>query len=136
MQIQKEESPEFDYLFVALGSFHIELAFFSVCGKIISESGAPHFLNECEVLKKGSLNGFIKGKHYNRCKRFLKGNSGQKKYLQILFLCCPDENPSKMMKFAKNRKSKALLVRKLSTFLFFVMTSFLCKIQRMYTKPI
>ena len=70
------------------------------------------------------------------CFLYLKGNSGQKKYLQILFLCCPDENPSKMMKFAKNRKSKALLVRKLSTFLSFVMTSFLCKIQRMYTKPI
>ena len=70
MQIQREESPEFDEIFVALGSFHIEMAFFSACGKVISESGAPHFLNECEVLKKGSLNGFIKGKHYNRCKRF------------------------------------------------------------------
>ena len=57
-------------LFVALGLFHIELAFFSAGGKIISESGASHFLNECEVLKKGSLNGFTKGKHYNRCKRF------------------------------------------------------------------
>ena len=57
-------------IFVALGSFHIEMAFFSACGKVISESGSPHFLNEFEVLKKGSLNGFIKGKHYNRCKRF------------------------------------------------------------------
>ena len=37
----------------------------------------------------------------------LKGNSGQKKYLQILFLCCPDENPSKMMKFAKKTQVKS-----------------------------
>ena len=69
MSIQAEESPEFDDVFVALGSFHIELAFFSACGKIINESGAPHFLNELEILKSGSLNGFIKGKSYNRCKR-------------------------------------------------------------------
>ena len=69
MSIQAKESPEFDNVFVALGSFHIELAFFSACGKIVNESGAPHFLAELEILKPGSLNGFIKGKSYNRCKR-------------------------------------------------------------------
>ena len=57
MSIQAEESPEFDDVFVALGSFHVELAFFSAIGKIINESGAPHFLNELEILKPGSLNG-------------------------------------------------------------------------------
>ena len=45
------------------------MAFFSALGKLINESGAPHFLNELEILKPGSLNGFIKGKSYNRCKR-------------------------------------------------------------------
>ena len=69
MTIQAAESPEFDNVFVALGSFHIELAFFSALGKIVKESGATHFLGELEILKSGSLNGFIKGKSYNRCKR-------------------------------------------------------------------
>ena len=70
MSIQAEQSPALDNVFVALGSFHIEMAFFSACGKVIAESGGPHFLNECGILKPGSLKGFISGKHYNRCKRF------------------------------------------------------------------
>ena len=37
LQIQAEESTEFDNIFVTLGSFHTELAFFNACGKIISE---------------------------------------------------------------------------------------------------
>ena len=70
MQIQAKESPKFNEIFVALGSFHIELAFFSALGKLISESGAPYFLTESGIFQKGSLNGFLKGKHYNRCKKF------------------------------------------------------------------
>ena len=69
MQIQAEEQPAFDNVFVALGSFHIELALFSAFGKLISESGGPHILNECEVLDKGTGNGFIKGKNYKCCKK-------------------------------------------------------------------
>ena len=68
LQIQAEESPEFD-IFVTLGSFHIELTFFNACGKIIPESGALHILRESLVLAAGSTNRFIKGKNYNRCKR-------------------------------------------------------------------
>ena len=66
-QIQAGESPEFD-IFVKLGSFHIELAFFNAFRKIISESGTLHILNESLVLAAGSTNGF-KDKNYNRCKR-------------------------------------------------------------------
>ena len=69
LQIQAEESPEFDNIFVTLGSFHIELAFFNACGKIISKASAIHILIESLVLAAGSTNGFIKGKNYNRCKR-------------------------------------------------------------------
>lgn len=67
MQIQAEEKPTFDD-----GSFHIELALFSAFGKVIDESGGPHILNECEVLAKGSITGFTKGKNYKRCKRLHK----------------------------------------------------------------
>ena len=69
MQIQSEEQPVFDNVFVALGSFHIELALFKAFGKVLAESGGPHILNECEVLAIGSLNGFINGKNYKCCKR-------------------------------------------------------------------
>ena len=49
--------------------FHIELAYFNAIGKYINESGGPFILTESGVLAPGSLNGFIKGKQYNRCKR-------------------------------------------------------------------
>ena len=58
LQIQHEEKPTFDRVFIALGSFHIEMAFFSALGKIIAESGGPHILNESEVLATGSLKSF------------------------------------------------------------------------------
>ena len=31
--------------------------------------GGPTILIECGVIANGSLNGFLSGKHYNRCKR-------------------------------------------------------------------
>ena len=57
MQIQAEELPKFDDIFVVLGSFHIE---FNAMGKIVSESGAPHLLTECGIFQKGSLMDFRK----------------------------------------------------------------------------
>ena len=69
MQIQETERPAFDKLFICLGVFHIEMAFFSALGKVIADSGGIHVLNECEVLAPGSVNSFTKGKNYKRCKR-------------------------------------------------------------------
>ena len=68
-QIQATESPKYDNIFINLGAFHIELAFFNAIGKYIKESGGPFILTESGVLASGSLNQFLKGKHYNRCKR-------------------------------------------------------------------
>ena len=68
-QIQATESPAFDAVFINLGAFHIEMAYFNAIGKYINESGGPYILIESGVLASGSLHGFIKGKHYNRCKR-------------------------------------------------------------------
>ena len=55
MEIQIEEAPRFDNIFVTLGSFHIEITFFSVIGKYISESGGPHLLTESGIIENGSL---------------------------------------------------------------------------------
>ena len=67
-QIQQSESPLYDNIFVCFGPFHIQLAYFGSLGYIIDESGGPHILTDTEVLAAGSLNGFISGKHFNRCK--------------------------------------------------------------------
>ena len=68
-QLQAEESPTYDNLFINMGGFHIELAFFSALGKYIEESGGLHVLQEASVIRKFSLKSFIMGKAYNRCKR-------------------------------------------------------------------
>ena len=39
MQLQVEESRIYNNLFINIGDFHIELAFFSALGKNIEESG-------------------------------------------------------------------------------------------------
>ena len=69
MKIQSEEKPKFDKVFIALGSFHVEMALLSAYGKFVAESGGPFILNECDVLAKGSLRSFHSGKNYKRCKR-------------------------------------------------------------------
>ena len=67
MQIQAEESPKFDNLFVFLGQFHTEMAFYNVLGKF--NVGGPGVLITSEAIASGSLKGFLPGKHYNRCNR-------------------------------------------------------------------
>ena len=44
------------------------MEYFNAMWKYIAESGGPFILNESGVLASVSLTGFIKGKHYNRCK--------------------------------------------------------------------
>ena len=69
MQIQSTENPIYDNVFINLGRFHIEMSFFKVLGKYIEESGGSYILQESGILCKGSMNGFISGKSYNRGKR-------------------------------------------------------------------
>ena len=69
MQLQAEEKPTYDNVFIHLGPFHITCAFFSMLGKYLAESGGPHILNETHVIEKRSLKSFLSSKSYNRCKR-------------------------------------------------------------------
>ena len=69
MQLQAEESPKYVKVFVAMGSFHMQLAMFGAIGKYIAKSGGEYLLNQTHVIEKGSLNGFLHGKNDNRCKR-------------------------------------------------------------------
>ena len=65
----KLKSPKYVKVFVAMGSFHMELAMFAAIGKYIAKSGGEYLLNETHVIEKGSLNRFLHGKNDNRCKR-------------------------------------------------------------------
>ena len=69
MQVQATEKPKYDNVFIMPGVFHVEMAFFKALGKLIEDSGGPTMLIETDVLATGSLNGFLSGKHFNRCKR-------------------------------------------------------------------
>ena len=42
---------------------------FRVLGQIIEASGRPYVLTEMEAAATGSLNKFLKGKMYNRCRK-------------------------------------------------------------------
>ena len=68
-QIQSTEKPEFNNLFIHLGSFHIMMAYFKAIGKFIDECGLTYLMVQSGLLAAGSVNGFISGKHFNRCKR-------------------------------------------------------------------
>lgn len=67
--IQALRAPEFDKLIILLGVFHLELALFGALGTYIDDSGIEYILTEYGILAEGSLNGFLKGKFYNRCAR-------------------------------------------------------------------
>lgn len=69
MQIQSMEKPLFDNVFIHLGSFHIMLAYFKAIGKFISDCGLMNVAVESRIIASGSVDSFISGKHFNRCKR-------------------------------------------------------------------
>ena len=51
-QIQSEEKPKFDSIFIALGAFHQEMVLFHAYSQFIAESGGLRKLNECLFLAK------------------------------------------------------------------------------------
>ena len=65
MQIQHEKNQKYDGAFIALGYFHIEMAFFKVLVKKIAQSGGPYILKQCGI----SIKSLISGLSYNKCKR-------------------------------------------------------------------
>ena len=69
MQIQAKESPRFHNLFIAMGTFHLEMAFFNALGKYIEESGGPYILVESGVIASNSVKNFLNLNSYNRRKR-------------------------------------------------------------------
>ena len=53
MQLQAEEKPTYNNVFIHLGPSHITCAFFySMLGKHLAESDGSHILNETHVIEK------------------------------------------------------------------------------------
>lgn len=68
LRIQAAEK-EFERLFIKFGTFHIYLAYFKAIGKFINGSGLTSMLIDSQILANGSLNSFLSGKHFNRCRK-------------------------------------------------------------------
>lgn len=45
------------------------LALFKAIGKFIDDCGIMNIAVESEIIANGSVDGFLKAKHFNRCKR-------------------------------------------------------------------
>ena len=71
MEIQITDSPEFDNIFINLGGFHIEMAFFKALGKYIDGSGLIDILSQAEILAEGSVTGFIEGNNLTVVKGYM-----------------------------------------------------------------
>lgn len=68
LRIQSAEEV-FKNLFIHLGAFHIMLSFFKAVGKFINGNGLTNMLVNSGVLADGSVNTFLTGKHFNRCRK-------------------------------------------------------------------
>lgn len=69
LQLQSTENPNFNNQFIHIGSFHIMMAYFKTVGKYIDNCGLTNIMVDCEMIANGSVNGYLIGKHFNRCKR-------------------------------------------------------------------
>lgn len=68
-QIQCTDKPLYNNLFIHVGSFHIMMSFIKAVGKFINNCGLTNIMVKSQMLANGSVNSFIAGKHFNRCKR-------------------------------------------------------------------
>lgn len=68
-QLQLDEAPEFDRIFITLGDFHTKMAFLKAIGKFFDESGGSNILVESGIIAQGSINGIITATHFNRSSR-------------------------------------------------------------------
>ncbi|GFU66759.1 uncharacterized protein TNCV_901421 [Trichonephila clavipes] len=68
-KIQSTSKPQFNNLFIHLGSFHLMMAFFKAIGVFINECGLSHMMIESNIIASDSVDGLVEGKHFNRCKR-------------------------------------------------------------------
>lgn len=115
MQIQATEKPSFDKVFIHLGVFHVLLAYYKAVGKFINGSGISEALGDAGLLASGSVNGFISGKNYNRCKRLYPMLAlviqilHFEAFLEQQRISLGEEDCDKLKKFLSTRSEKPVL---------------------------
>lgn len=65
MKIQHTWYLKYAKIFIHLGLFHVEMAYFHAVGKCIDYCGVTNIVVDSKLLANGSANGFILGKHYS-----------------------------------------------------------------------
>ncbi|GFX61585.1 uncharacterized protein TNCV_2745601 [Trichonephila clavipes] len=58
-KIQSTSKPQFNNLFIHLGSFHLMMAFFKAIGVFINECGLSHMIIESNIIASDSVNGLV-----------------------------------------------------------------------------
>ncbi|XP_067618035.1 uncharacterized protein [Eurosta solidaginis] len=115
LQIQASEKPRFDNLFIHVGTFHVMMAFFKAVSKFIDNCGLPTIMVNSELLARGSVNSFISGKHFNRCKRLHTVLSASiqilhfESFLELCNLEFTDEMKNYLIDFTKEKYSMPML---------------------------
>lgn len=69
LRIQSVYSPLYDSVFIHLGFFHVQMAFFHAVGTFIDDSGFSTIMIQSGLIASDSVSGFMLGKHFNRNKR-------------------------------------------------------------------
>ncbi|CAG9762688.1 unnamed protein product [Ceutorhynchus assimilis] len=69
LRIQSAE-PQFSSLFIHFGSFHTMMSYHKAVGKFMDGSGLVNMLIDSGIMANGSAYTFLKGKHFNRCRKF------------------------------------------------------------------
>lgn len=132
IQLQITKQPEFNNLFINLGGFHIEMAVFKAVGKFIDGCRLTDILNEAEVLARGSVNGLIDSRHFNRCKRIHPLAAAALQMLQFRKFVSEKQLDSEML----TDNLKSLIKRPIETDGNCTLTPFLENLMKDYSKYI
>lgn len=66
LEVVWKQKEEFKSVVLRMGSFHIACTFLAVLGKRFGDGGLQDLIIESRLVGSGSVNGVLKGKHYNR----------------------------------------------------------------------
>ena len=68
-QIQIQNAPKLNGVFVEIAQFHTILSLLSSIGKLLEGNGAAYLSSEAKTTADGSIKKFLKPKQYNCCRR-------------------------------------------------------------------
>ena len=67
-QLQREEAPTLDSLFIMFGAFHTQMIVFSAIRHMMEGSCGNCILSEVRFITAGSISKLVNGKVYSQCR--------------------------------------------------------------------